>query len=590
MSHFRPRLVVLSSLAVSLTLALALSASFVAAQTTSPVAYIYVSSNYSGSNNRVVGYAANANGQLTQISGSPWADNLSYLATNGNYLFGSTNIANDGGKNIFSYQVESNGALKYVGANNIQSMGSQNACNQANNLVLDHTGSYLYVFVRQADCNTEVAYQSFAINTSTGLLNYTGVSQPNAFSLGYPLTMIANNVYAYAGGNGAEDDEICGFAKAQSGNLVDLNCNTAWPGNSGQPSGSNGDVRSIAADPTNHLAAVVVYSDASTGAIIANKIETIGIDTQDGSQSTTSTYSNMPTTQVADVRSIKMSPSGNLLAVGGSNGIQIFNFNPSGQATANTGLITTADITAMYWDNNNHLYAVSAADNALHVFTVTSTSATEAPGSPYSIPHPVAMTGHSLSASSSGACTAPSANGIVVCSPDEGATSTSPVFINAAATLSGGVYRFELWSGSTKLLSETDGTGIMDGSVPLSPGSYKLIFDAYDGSGDHVYASRDITVTGGSGACAAPSSNGINVCSPNEGATLSSPVAINASAFISGGVYRFELWNGNTKLLSEDNGTMDSSVSLAAGTYKLTFDARNSAGAHYYATRDITVK
>ncbi|MGB7170365.1 MAG: hypothetical protein WBD32_15260, partial [Acidobacteriaceae bacterium] len=96
-----------------LTAILALSAPFAIAQTSGPVAYIYVSSNYSGSNNRVAGYAASADGKLTEISGSPWADNLTYLANNGTYLYGSTNIASDHGKNVFSYRIESNGALKY---------------------------------------------------------------------------------------------------------------------------------------------------------------------------------------------------------------------------------------------------------------------------------------------------------------------------------------------------------------------------------------------------------------------------------------------------------------------------------------------
>ncbi|HEV2133348.1 MAG TPA: hypothetical protein VGR47_03720 [Terracidiphilus sp.] len=117
--------------------------------------------------------------------------------------------------------------------------------------------------------------------------------------------------------------------------------------------------------------------------------------------------------------------------------------------------------------------------------------------------------------------------------------------------------------------SVTQDTSISIGSP------YKLVVVSQSGSGS---------------TCAAPTSNGINVCSPAENATVSSPVAINAAAYISGGIYRFELWNGSTKLLSEDNGTMDSSVSLAAGTYKLTFVARNTAGNHYYATRDITVK
>jgi 6-phosphogluconolactonase (cycloisomerase 2 family) len=494
MPHSRSCLARISVLAVTSTVILALSASFAIAQTSGTVAYIYVSSNYSGSNNRVVGYAANATGELTQISGSPWSDNLSYLASNGSFLFGSTNIPNDNGKNIFSYRVESNGALKYIGATNIQAASSQNACNQAEDLLLDHTGSDLYVFVANADCNSEVAYQSFAVNKSTGLLNYLGVTVPNAFQLGHPLTMLADNDYAYASGIGAENAEICGYQKVSNGNLVDLNggvCNSAFPGTVGQPSGSNGDFGIVSADPTNHLAASIVYTDASSGTYVGTKIETIAVDTSNGSQSTGSTYANMPETDTP-ASSVVMSPGGNLLAVGGSNGVQIFNFNPNGQATANTGLITTAPITAMYWDKSSHLYAISNADNALHVFTVTATGAREAPGSPYSIPRPVGLAGNSISTSGA-ACSAPTSDGVNVCSPVNGATVTSPVQMNAAATVSGGVYRFELWWGSTKLLSVSN-SGIMDQSLSLAPGSYHLIFDARNSSGAHEYATRDITV------------------------------------------------------------------------------------------------
>jgi hypothetical protein len=494
MPHSRPCLARISVLAVTSTVILALSASFAIAQTNGPVAYIYVSSNYSGSNNRVVGYAANSNGQLTQISGSPWSDNLSYLATNGSFLFGSTNIPNDDGKNIFSYRVESNGALKYIGATNIQTAGSQNICNQAEDLLLDHTGSFLYTFVTNADCNSEVAYQSFAVNKSTGLLNYLGVTVPNAFELGHPLTMLADNDYAFAAGVGAENAEICGYQKASNGNLVDLNagvCESAFPGTVGQPSGSNGDFGIVSADPTNHLAASIVYTDASSGAYIGTKVETIAVNTANGSQTTSSTYANMPDTDT-QVSSLVMAPGGNLLAVGGSNGVQIINFNPSGQATANTGLITTSPITAMYWDKSNHLYAISNADSALHVFTVTPTGAKEAPGSPYSIPRPVGLAGNSISTSGA-ACSAPNSDGVNVCSPVNGATVTSPVQINASATVNGGVYRFELWNGSTKLLSVSN-SGVMDQSLSLTPGSYHLTFDARSNSGVHEYATRDITV------------------------------------------------------------------------------------------------
>ena len=190
---------------------------------------------------------------------------------------------------------------------------------------------------------------------------------------------------------------------------------------------------------------------------------------------------------------------------------------------------------------------------------------------------------------STGQCSSPSANGINVCSPTESASGTSPVSISAAATVSGGVYRFELWSAGAKLASVSN-SAVMNQSLSLTPGSYQLTFTAYNTSGTHVYATRDITVTGGSGACSAPSSNGINVCSPAEGATLASPISINAAAAVSGGVYRFELWSAGAKLASVSNsGAMNQSLSLAPGTYHLAFTAYNTTGTHVSATRDITV-
>lgn len=383
---------------------LAFSASFAMAQTSKPVAYIYVSSNYSGSNNRVVGYAASANGQLTEISGSPWADNLSYMATNGSLLFGSTNIATDNGKNVFSYSVGSNGALKYIGANNIQSTGSENACSGAGNLMLDHTGSYLYVFAQNADAcdgNDYSAVQSFAVNKSTELLKYLG-EVGDGLDDALPLTMLADNDYAYSE-NGEEYPGINCFQKASSGNLVNApSCNFTWPKNIGAPSGADLYYGFLAADPTNHLALQVNFNNVYSGAFVSSKIATVAVDTANGSLSTNSAYGNMPDCDIEYVESIMMSPSGKLLAVGGRNGTQIFNFNPDGQATVNTGLFSTAPLTymypgaEMYWDNNNHLYVISNADNALHVFTVTASGATEAAGSPYTIPRPVAITGHSF--------------------------------------------------------------------------------------------------------------------------------------------------------------------------------------------------
>src|SRR4029079_10097771 len=111
-------------------------------------------------------------------------------------------------------------------------------------------------------------------------------------------------------------------------------------------------------------------------------------------------------------------------------------------------LLTGTPINQVAWDSSNHLYATSRATNKLYVFTITSTSVTQ--NASYSIASPIRLVVVSQSASS---CSIPSGNGIHVCSPAENATVSSPVQVNAMATMSGGVYRFELWSGSTKLVS-----------------------------------------------------------------------------------------------------------------------------------------
>ena len=93
------------------------------------------------------------------------------------------------------------------------------------------------------------------------------------------------------------------------------------------------------------------------------------------------------------VYDMEMAPSGKLLAVGGSDGLngggqEIFHFNGGEPVTAYTGLLTKDEISSMYWDNANHLYAISSNANKLFVFTVTPTSVSQAPGSPYAIYNP----------------------------------------------------------------------------------------------------------------------------------------------------------------------------------------------------------
>lgn len=370
----------------------AVTAPFALAATapSTPAAYVYVASNYSGNNNEVVAYAANSSGQLTKIPGSPFADNVTSLVSNGTYVFGSDNVPGDNGRNIYSYRLGSNGSLQYVGATNIQKNSSENSCNDGGSLLLDHTGAYLYQFVIEVDCNSESAFESFSINKSTGLLNYLGDTSPNVFTLGPPLTIASDNLYGYAAGGNGSYSALNGFKKQSNGSLVDLNQNYPFP--SGQPANiSDSYIEQAVADTNNHLA-VNIYSVTNDGSPNVDQIATYSINTSTGNLTTSSTFANMPKAEVGESTSQAMSPSGKLLAVSGPNGVQIFNFNPSGQATATpTGLITRTPTDQIYWDNTNHLYAISNVDGTIQVFTVTATSAVQVSGSPYFVAHPVSL-------------------------------------------------------------------------------------------------------------------------------------------------------------------------------------------------------
>jgi len=184
------------------------------------------------------------------------------------------------------------------------------------------------------------------------------------------------------------------------------------------------------------------------------------------------------------------------------------------------------------------------------------------------------------------------AEGITICSP--GASSSSPVKFSIGAAGPTPMRTVAVWADGKKIAEQLthafSNYSFLDSSVALAAGSHSVTVNGIGWDGTHQTKSFTLTVSG-STTCAAPSSTGINVCSPTENASVSSPVKVNAMATVSGGVYRFELWSGSTKLVSIANsGTMNQAVALAAGTYHLVFVARNTAGLKVTATRDITVK
>ncbi|HVR27241.1 MAG TPA: hypothetical protein VMU26_28420 [Candidatus Polarisedimenticolia bacterium] len=161
--------------------------------------------------------------------------------------------------------------------------------------------------------------------------------------------------------------------------------------NPAMPAAQSGDIYCpylAAADSANHVAVPVeALNHSSLQPSGAYQLAAYSAD-RSGNLSTTSTYRNMPKVAVASVTSVSVSPSGKLLAVGGSAGLQVFHFNGSSPITHFTGLLTKDEVDQVAWDNDSHLYAISRSAGNLFVFTVTSTGCSQAAGSPYAIISP----------------------------------------------------------------------------------------------------------------------------------------------------------------------------------------------------------
>jgi 6-phosphogluconolactonase (cycloisomerase 2 family) len=335
------------------------------ANSSSPVAYVYVSSTPGSGTNQINVYAAASNGTLRAAKGSPFPTTVSYMAVNGKYLFGTD------GSNIDSFAISSDGALEQVDSYSAEPDGGLSS------IYLDRSGKTLY-----ADYYTiNNDYLSYGIDNTTGQLSFVS-DLPGGPPNNSPVSFIGNDEFAYSSSCYHFGPEIIGVQRAGDGALSYLSSTSPFPTT---PSGDFYCPWLAAADPTDHIAIAMQPLNGNWTTMGPYQLASYTVDST-GNLTTSSSYSNMPQTLVGTVNDYHISPSGKLLAIGGSSGLQLFHFNGANPITKYTKLLTTEPVTQIFWDNANHLYAISQEAGTLYVYTVTSTSVTAAPGSPYTIP------------------------------------------------------------------------------------------------------------------------------------------------------------------------------------------------------------
>jgi len=350
-----------------------------------PVAYVYVSNLVTpdtSTKHDLYAYGARADGSLYRVTGTPFNYDINSLWDNSHYLFGLN------GTQIDSYWISSTGAPQLVGTIDAASHAT-NFCGGIGPLKVDHSGHNLYNAIAEGDC-MGFSFQNFSISSTTGKLAYKNTSD-EAFLGQSELDFLGNNLFAYSPICTEFDHEevgyIHGYQRASDGTLKTIQVTN--PPLAPKDTSNDYCPLTIATDPTNHMA-VLQQETGFDGTTFGTPVISTYSATSTGNLTTTSTYSNMPHTR-SGMRVMRMDPTGKLLAVAGSGGLEIFHYHGINPVTYAKTLLKDIPVDYLYWDHSNHLYAVTRSNigkGKLYVFTVTTTGASQAPGSPHSIPNP----------------------------------------------------------------------------------------------------------------------------------------------------------------------------------------------------------
>lgn len=348
------------------------------------VAYVYVANNpKNSSTNQISAFSVAANGKLTPIPGSPFRENVDAMAVGGDHLV----AVNASQPNIDTFVIESNGALRYQASTDYATHAPDDNCPIANQIFFDRTGTALYIQEFNADCNTNTGVSSYALNKKTGKLRYLGVNITGDFPGDNNVAhFTGNNAYAYTAVNSdCMYYGTYGFKRQANGMLGSGGSLANYPAPA--PSFSRFVPELVATDSWSNLAMLMQPANPPNCVAMPPQLATYTVSST-GMISTKSKYSNMPTTLVTYPYDMKVSPSGKLLAVAGEQGLQIFHFNGANPITHDTGLLTTDPVNQIFWDNSNHLFAISQSTGKLREYTITPTSVQLISGTPRLIENP----------------------------------------------------------------------------------------------------------------------------------------------------------------------------------------------------------
>ena len=343
------------------------------------VAYVYVASA-----SEISGYSAAADGRLTAIPNMPVAARVSHLSTTSKTVFGP----GTDNKNIYSFNIGSNGALTAGPVTNVQQYNTNGCPGTLGPTQVDFRGLYLYSLVIGIDCGSGIGTHVFDIGSGGSLNHYNAwYTQIPHSGPPTPIRLLGTGNFAFLTGcshNGTQYTPttlIYNTVAPFPGGLYPFGTYTQAP----EPSDPEDFFcpSRLAPDPSNHLAFAFRKFYPSIGKLSTPYfLASYTVDTQ-GRLSTQSNYINMPAASIGTLSDMSISPGGNLLVVTGSYGFELFRFNGGSPITKITHLMASDPVVKSGWDKAGHLFVLT--NSSLFVYNATTSGVQLAPGAPYPV-------------------------------------------------------------------------------------------------------------------------------------------------------------------------------------------------------------
>jgi post-segregation antitoxin (ccd killing protein) len=176
-----------------------------------------------------------------------------------------------------------------------------------------------------------------------------------------------------------------------------------------------------------------------------------------------------------------------------------------------------------------------------------------------------------------------------ICTPSDGATLDSPVRIQAATNTSKTVTSMKIYLDGTSVYRVQAAS--IDTSLALTPGSHRITVKAWHSDETSFSQTINITVNETSAEVCTPGTAdpSVNMCTPADGATLDSPVRVQAATNSSKPVTAMKIYVDGTSVYHVQASSIDTSLALTPGTHRITVKAWHSDGSNFSQTINVIV-